>query len=110
MCRQPLSKACTFPWGGTMKRTKAVVLSMAILFALSGYALARDHDNDNDQGNRGKKGYQAGYDRGYQDGKRAGWDDRNNHRGNNAGRIDDDRGYDKGDGARGQYKKGYREG
>ena len=59
-----------------MRRIKALVLSMAVIFALSGIALARD---DHDNRDHGKKGYQQGYDRGYQDGQRAARDDRYHH-------------------------------
>src|SRR3954471_11076714 len=89
-----------------MKSMKAVVLSLAVLFALSGFALARDHDHDND--NRGKNGYRAGYSRGYQAGQQAG---RNDHgHGRHDQNINDTDGYSHEMGAQGQYKKGYREG
>ena len=92
-----------------MKRMKAVILSLAVLVTLSGLAAARDWD-DHDRDDHGRNGYRAGYDKGYQDGRHAGWDDRKDHRSYSPGKIDDDRGYEKGEGARGQYKKGYREG
>jgi len=91
-----------------MKQMKAVILSVAVMFALSGLALARDDNHDNRD--HAKNGYQQGYDRGYQEGQRAARDDRNHHNDSNRGKIDDDRGYSKSDGSHGQYKKGYREG
>ena len=110
MCMQPHGEGARgFRREGTMNRIKAIVLSVAVLFALSGFALARDDDHDNNK-NNGKNGYQQGYSRGYQEGQRAARDDRDHHRDSNRGKVDDDRGYSKSDGSHGQYKKGYREG
>jgi hypothetical protein len=89
-----------------MKRMKAIVLSLAVLFALRGFALARD---DHDRDDRGKNGYQAGYSRGYHAGQDAGRSDRGHAR-RDEGRINDTDGYSHNVGSQGQYKKGYREG
>ena len=99
-----------------MKRIKAIVLSTAVLFALSGFALAQDRDHDRDRDDQNKnKGQDArrdahhdGFVRGYQAGEQAGRSDRGHSRRN--GGINDTDGYSRNMGPQGQYKKGYREG
>jgi hypothetical protein len=97
-----------------MKRIKAIVVSTAIFFALSGFAAAQDRDHDRDDHNKNKgqdnrrDAHHEGYVRGYQAGQNAGRSDHGHSRRN--GGINDTDGYSKGMGPQGQYKKGYREG
>ena len=97
-----------------MKRIKAIVLGTAVLFALSGFALAQDRDHDRDDHNKNKgqgsrrDAHHDGYVRGYQAGQNAGRTDHGHNRRN--GGINDTDGYSSNMGPQGQYKKGYREG
>jgi hypothetical protein len=110
-------KAHTFPHGGMMKRIKAIVLSLTVVFALTGFAIGQDRDHDRDDRdhdkNHGQEGrrdaHHDGFVRGYQAGQRDGQSDRgHSRRGQN--RINDTDGYSSNMGPQGQYKKGYREG
>jgi hypothetical protein len=119
-----------------IKRIKAILLTTALVAAMSGLAVAQNGDyRDNDRGNDNRGNHdqdsnrQWGQNRnadaheyGFHNGYRAGFDrGRNfrNTRGNNGGynndgyrrdRMNDADGYQASMGARGQYKKGYREG
>ena len=91
-----------------MKRIKAVVLSLAVLFALSGFALAKDNNHDRDD--RGKGSAQQAYQRGYQAGQQAGRDDRDHHRNSNAKGNDEIAAIPNLTARAASTKKGYREG
>jgi len=93
-----------------IKRWERLGMVLAVLLALSGFAVA--HENDRYHGGA-LEARQHGYEHGYRDGFHHGREDRERRAGYDF-RNDDykhgDRGYEKYMGDKGRYKNGYREG